>query len=312
MKKIVILILLVIIVAGAYLIPVQQQKTISVNASFLNIYPQLSDAANWKNWRSDLKKDFDADSTKFKITRDSNRFSISCNDKKINTKLGGNSFDIDENDGGNKISYQISLFPDTQLTKTEITVTKHTSIFNYLASKSDWWTKTHIAEFKNYMETDSLYYGCNIFKTGVPESDLIEIRKTVPARDQFATAAQSLSSLHQYLKENNVKQLQPLIAQFLVKGKDSAQVNVGLFIDRKVENKKDIVYVKMPKGGPLYAAKFKGKFNDRQKVYIGLQKYFTRHIYQQAIVPFEIYLDDKLPKNETDSVDIQVNFTSYQ
>ena len=67
----------------------------------------------------------------------------------------------------------------------------------------------------------------------------------------------------------------------------------------------------MPKGGPLYAAKYTGSFNQRKKVYASLHQYFTDHSYQTAILPFESYLDDKLPTSDTDKVNIQLNFSSY-
>jgi hypothetical protein len=67
----------------------------------------------------------------------------------------------------------------------------------------------------------------------------------------------------------------------------------------------------MPKGGPLFAAKFSGRFSKRQKIYNALQQYFADRHHQPAILPFETYFDGKLPSSDTDKVNIQVNFTSY-
>jgi hypothetical protein len=92
---------------------------------------------------------------------------------------------------------------------------------------------------------------------------------------------------------------------------DSSQVNVGFFIDREVKSDKLIHFVRMPIGGPLYVANYHGLFNQRQKVYSGLDQYFTDHLYQQAIIPFESYLDNKLPKSDSDKVNIRVNYTAY-
>jgi effector-binding domain-containing protein len=161
------------------------------------------------------------------------------------------------------------------------------------------------------MATDSLRYGCHIVKIKVPEANLIEIKKRVPAQDKFTAAAGMLNSLNIFIKKNNVTQMQPLIAQFLPRGKDSVQVNVGFFIDKVVKPENGISFVTMPKGAPLYTAKFNGKFNRREKVYEGMHQYFEDHSYKSVILPFETYLDNKLPVSDTDSVNIRVNFSSY-
>jgi effector-binding domain-containing protein len=92
---------------------------------------------------------------------------------------------------------------------------------------------------------------------------------------------------------------------------DSAQIKVGIFINKKVESEKEIKYNRMPKGGTFYIAGFKGTFNERQRVYKGLHQYFTNHLYQTALLPFETYLDNKLPTSDTARVNIEVIFPSY-
>jgi len=156
-----------------------------------------------------------------------------------------------------------------------------------------------------------LFYGCTIFKTRVPDSNLIVMRKEVLKKDKFTAAAKMLAELQQYIKTNNLRQMQPLIAQFLRKGNDSTLVNVGYFINKKVNPGMGMEFERMPKGGPLYAVRFKGRFSKRQKVYSGVQQFFNDHRFQSAILPFETYLDNKLPATDTDKVNIQVNFSAY-
>jgi effector-binding domain-containing protein len=119
------------------------------------------------------------------------------------------------------------------------------------------------------------------------------------------------ATLQQFVKTHDLNKVQPLIAQFFPVGKDSTHINIGFYIDKEVKGEGDVSFAQMPKGGPLYAAKFNGKFNQRQKIYEGIHQYFINHLYQQAILPFESYLDDKLPTSDTDKVNIQVNFSTY-
>lgn len=315
MKKKIILLLLLLVILGSVLIPVTQQETIPIKASFLNVYSLLAKPENWEKWRPDLEKMVAEDSGKISIKNTNGSFVIGYNGRELEVRPDEGSFDIHDQFGGKTADYNYFVVPvqDKDPNKTSVTVSEKTNAIGYLAGKLGRATldDTHIADLKNFLEIDSLRYGCRVFKTRIPESNLIVIRKEVLAKDKFIQAAKMLSSLQQYLKTNNLKQMQPLIAQFLPKGKDSTQVNVGLFIDKEVKSARDIIFTRMPKGGPLYAAKFSGRFDRRQKVYNGIHRYYTDHLYQSAILPFETYFDNKLPVSDTDKINIQVNFSAY-
>jgi effector-binding domain-containing protein len=93
--------------------------------------------------------------------------------------------------------------------------------------------------------------------------------------------------------------------------KDSVQVKVGLFINKEVKSGNGIEFTRMPKGGPLYAAKFKGEFSKRGEAYEALKQYFADHSHQMVLLPFETYLDNKLPVSDNDTINIQVNFATF-
>lgn len=313
MKQKVILSLLALVILSAFLIPVQQQETIPVKASFLNIYSLLAKPDKWQKWRSDLSSVPTSDSAKVFIKKNDGSFAIKYELLQLNVTYQGNTFGITEHNNDKTISYSFVVIPDTGLNKSFIAVYKKTSLISYLAGKFRpvSFSDTHVNDLKNFMETDSLRYGCRIFKTRVPVANLIVIRRVVLAKDKFTEAAKMLSALQRYTQTHNVKQTQPLIAQFLRKGKDSAQVNIGFFIDKETKSYNDITFMRMPKGGPLYSARFNGKFNKRQSIYDGVSQYFIDQKYQSAILPFESYLNNKLPTTDTDKIKIQVNFTAY-
>ena len=311
-KKIFILSALSMVIAAGF-IPVTQQKNITIKSPFLNLFVHLSTPASWKKWRSDMNAIPYADSNKISAKRDSNSFSLNYGKKKIEVKSGGYLFEIEDSWNGKNINYNYVIVPDNTPNKTSIIVSKKTSAINCLIGKLDKksFDDTHINDLKRFMETDSLLYGYNIFKTKVPDENLIEIKRKVPTKDQFTAAADMQVILKEYLKKYNLKKVEPLIAQFLLRDKDSTQVNVGFYIDKKVKSENEVIFTQMPKGGPLYAIKYIGSFNQRKKVYASLRQYFTDHSYQTAILPFESYLDDKLPTSDTDKINIQLNFSSY-
>lgn len=315
-KKIILPLLLVALIAALFLIPVNQEKTVSVNAPFLNVYTTLFNAGKWLNWQGSLRRAVAADSAGISIQKQQGSFAIKYDSLRINTKEKETVLQVNQEAGGKTSEYTYTIVPgefDKKQGNTEVTVSREGSLFSYLKNllvSSDF-SDTHIDDIKPYFETDSLLYGFKIIKTGVPEANLIEASRTVLKKDKFATAAALLSDLQAYMSKNNVKQMQPLIAQFLRKGRDSSKVNVGFFIDKAVSSDQLVRFVRMPLGGALYVATYHGPFNKRQKVYSAVNQYFTDHLYQQAIVPFEMYLDNKLPKSDTSRVNIRVNYTAY-
>ena len=313
MKRILLLLSLILIIYASYFIPVTEQKTVLIKASFFRVYQQLSGANNWVKWRTDISNAFRADSINFSVKKDTGSFSILYPGMQLKVKPTGNIFDIDEYGSNKNLVYSFTVLPDKVQGKTFIIVNKNLSIINYLyrelrpAISSD----THIDDLKKFMETDSLYYGCNILKINVPGGNLIVMRKAVLSKFKFEEAAKMQQALEQYIKQNNAKQIQPVIAQYVTKEKDSTQVNVGYFIDKEVTSNNNIFFVRMPKTGHLYSVKFRGIFTERQKVYSGIQQYFDDHIYQTAILPFETYLDNKLPSSDTSRINIQVNYSTF-
>lgn len=312
MKRKFILILLILIVISSFFIPVSQQKDISINAPFLNVYTDLFMPLKWEKWRPDLRKAIDKDSTSISTRKGKNAFDIKYPGSVINVNFEGSIFNIDDISGTHSAKYSYTVVPDSSEKKTLISVSKKTTAMGFLINQfRDPFTDTHINDLKAFWETDSLRYGCNITKIGVPDANLIEMKKKVPTIDKFTEAAKMRAGLEQYMHIHNLKQMQPILAQFLRLSKDSTEVNVGFFVDKKITPGNGITYAHMPEGGPLYIARFTGPFNKRQKIYTGLRQYFTDHLYQSAILPFEMYLDNKLPTSDTDKVHVQVNFTTF-
>jgi len=315
MKKKTIFLLLVLVILASLFIPVTQQKTIVIKSPFLRVFSLLARPENWEQWRPDLRKYILADSNKITLHKDSGFFSIKYDLIKVDVKLQGNSFVIDDEDGSKttSYSYEVVPVPDKLPGQTLLAVEKTTSAFKYLIGKfsADPFPDTHAGDLKKFMETDSLLYGFHIFKTKVPGAFLLVVQNKVLKKDEFTEAAKLLAILQQYVKTHNVVKVQPLIAQFTPTQKDTVQVKVGFYIDKEIKPDKMVAFNRMPKGGPLYAVRFSGKFNKRQQAYNALNDYYADRLYQSAIQPFEMYLDNKLPVSDTSHVKIQVNFSGY-
>jgi effector-binding domain-containing protein len=313
-KKVLLAVILLVIIASCF-IPVTEQTTTTIKSPFLSLYSLLTSPEKWEQWHPGFRKYTVADSNnKIVVHRDSDAFSLEHANVTLNVKRQANTFNISERDSNNTVNYTYSLLPvlDKMMNKTRISAEKSTSLGKYLVGMiwPDSLKDTHLYDLKAYMETDSLRYGYNIMDARVPASFIIEMKQKVLKGNKFSAANQMFSTLQQYLKVHGIKQLQPVMAQFLPKAKDSAQVNVGLFIDKEIKPDNTFSFVTMPKGGQLYAIKYNGRFDKRYKLYTAAKQYYADHSYHMIIQPFETYLNNKLPLSDTGRVNIQVNFSA--
>ena len=312
MKKIIILTTLACIILALYFVPVSLEKTTAIKSSFFNVYEQLSRPEHWKRWRPDLRNALFADSNQLSVKKGPNSFTISRGNQQLNVNLAGTLINITDKNKDTTTAYSYFVVPDNPPDKTLITVYKDANLFTYLLNKLEpvSFADTHVNDLKHFMETDSLLYGFNILKTKVTDDKLLVILKDAPAKTELAVANNSLNQLKQFIKKNKLNQTAPLIAQFTPKNNDSVQVKVGIYIDREINSYKDITFERMPKGGNLRAAKFTGRFNERNRAYDAMQRYFNDHSLQQGILPFEVYTDNKLPVNDTDKINIKLLFAT--
>jgi len=307
------LLFVVLVLAAICIIPVSRQKTVVIKSSFLNVFTQLQAAKNWKKWRSDLRKAAEKDSDKIVAKIASDHFTIDYADLALIVRSRGSSFDVDEKNKNASFKYNLTVLPDKIPTNAIIVAENNLPLIKYLFSLFDnsLPEKTHITDLKNYLETDSLHYGYAIFKSRVQGTKLIVMRKTVKAENQFTEAIKMQLELNQFAKTHDIKKMKPVMAQFIVSDKDSVQLTIGFYIDKIIKGEKDINFEQMPKNGPGYSVKFSGKFNKRLQIYSAIRAYFADHSIQQAILPFDMYLDDKLPTSDTSKVNIQSTIATF-
>ncbi|WP_295670538.1 hypothetical protein [uncultured Mucilaginibacter sp.] len=311
MKKKVILISILLLVILLFFFPFTQQQSVSVKASFFNAYQQLAVGENWIQWRNDLRAANSSDKTKVICKQHLNNFVISYGDNSLSVNtINGYTFSIAEQ---NSNEYSYTLIPEKATNITTVMVTEKTNGLKLLLEliTNHNISQNHIADFKNFMEDPDLYYGYKIIKKRVTDTCIIVLKKAVLSKNKFNEAAKTLGTLKQFIYAKGLQQTQPLIAQFFPKNNDSTHVNIGLPINKKTTTNKLISFMEMPASGSIYTVRFHGKFADRLKVYAAVRRYFNDRNLAMPILPFETYLDNKLPENDLDIINIQINFTTY-
>lgn len=311
MKKKIIAVSIIAVLAAVCLIPVTREQSIPIKASFFDTYRQLDKAENWKKWRSDLREASRADSSRVTDTKDSSGFIIRSGSQVIQvTREGGYFFRVDEGED----TFGYAVFPGKLPNQCTLVITEKPKLIRFLLAKiaGNPAAYMHTGDLRNFMETPDLYYGYAIRKIKVTDTNILVLRRLVPAKDKFNDAAAMLHELKQYLTKNNLKQTQPVMAQFLPSGKDSAQVNIGIPVNKKAVSTGSFTYMSMPATGYFYAVNFKGIFSGREKAYAAVYQYFKDRGLQVPLLPVENYLDNKLPVNDTSRINIRISFATFK
>ena len=314
MKKKLITIVVIIAIIGACFIPVTLQQSLAIKSTFFNTYEQFAQANNWKKWRSDLRSTWLSDSSKITTRTTGNTFSITCNDLTLLvTNTDGYSFNVDETSAQGSLHYDYTVTPKKEQNQAQVVVTEKKSIIRYLSGlfNGDTLPETHLSDIKRFMESPDLYYGFNIRKAHVTDTIIVVLTKTVPAKSQFPEAEKLLGTLKKYAASKQLHQTQPFIAQFLPGRNDSVRLKIGLPVDKKIQTQPPFLFMTMPPGGYFYTATYTGKFSDKIKGYRALYQYFRDRGMQTPILPFETYLDNKLPSTDTSQIRIRLNFSTF-
>jgi len=315
MKKRLILIIPLLLIIAVCFIPVTSQRAVLVKATFFNTYQQLALADNWPKWRPDLRETWLADPSKILTSGRKQNFSISHDGLSLYvTNVDGYSFNVQERNNTSISDYQYTVVPQNPPNHTQVIATERKSAFRYIIDKlgkGGELSETHIDDFKHYMETPDLYYGFPIRKIQVPDTCMIGLTKTVLTKDKYTEAKAMLNALRQYAASNHLQQTNPFIGQYIQGQGDSVRLKIGLPVNRKVKPAAPFLLMTMPEGGHWYTIVFNGKFADRQKAYSALYQYYHDTGQQLILLPFDTFLDNKLPDSDTSKVHLRINFSTY-
>ncbi|QQL51466.1 hypothetical protein [Mucilaginibacter ginkgonis] len=313
MKKVLLIIIFLVAVAVLFIIPVNRTETMPINVPFFKAYKQLLLPRKWAEWHPEIKTDFTTDSNKVSFITKPDGYSVNTPNTSIEVHETASSFAIKQQGISGDHAYVITVAPGKTVNETELIVAEHISIAGYLVgyfSKNPF-QYSGAAQFKNFLENDDLFYGYHIYRTTVPSPDLLVIRKRVAKTNEFLAADSSFNELKSFALITGVTKVAPVIAQFIPVGTDSMMVNVGIYINKPLQNSGHILYSKMIKDGPLFAADYSGSFEKRLQAHEALKKYFADHAMEIPVLPFESYLDDKLPSSSNSPVKIRINYTTF-
>ncbi len=312
-KKTVIYLIIIAVVILICFTPFNQKKTVNIQAPYFITLQQLLRPDNWKNWQPDTKLAWKQDSSQVKLVKRRTSFTIQKPGFTLAVDhANGFGFDVKKTINGKTSNYYFVAIPSNISGNSIIICTKKINLIQLMGSYfgADF-SLTDIPYLKNYLEDPRQYYGFDIKKTTVTDSNVVVIKKVVATTNKLAAIAQIQQDLKQFIQQHHLKIVQPLIADIRDIGTDSLRIMIGLPIDKQTLSAGKIEFMHLPPHGRMLTGLYTGKYSGRQKLYLAMKTYIADHSLSSPEDPYEKYLDNKIPASDTSLVHLQVNFPIY-
>ncbi|MGI4805053.1 MAG: hypothetical protein ACRYFL_09800 [Janthinobacterium lividum] len=311
MKKISFLILLLLAFLLICFIPIQQHKTLNINAQFFITMQQLLQPANWEKWQPEVKKAWQKDPVQVKISKHNTVFSIQIPGSIITFSAQGFTFYVDKNSSWHNSRYQFVMIPVLKDGTAMLTINQKTNLWNRLLDLLSQKPENDLDQLKAFLEDPRQYYGFDIRRTTVTDSNVVVEKRRVSIQNKALEIAGTEQDLKVYVHQQNLKIVQPIIADIRAIGKDSLRIMIGLPVDKQTVSAGKIEFMHLPSHGRMLTGLYNGKYGGRQKLYLAMKTYIADHNLSSPEDAYEKYLDNKIPVSDTSWVRLQVNFPIF-
>ncbi|RYY28873.1 MAG: hypothetical protein EOP41_02915 [Sphingobacteriaceae bacterium] len=302
--------ILVLFVFMLGFVPFNQKKDLVIKAKYENVFNQVLKPLNWKNWQQDVKAAWQHDSTQVNITAKGTNAAIEAPDLHIETRLNGFGLAVEKSIKKRNEHYSFTLQIDKNFKHTDIHLTAKTNGFKWLMLRLN--TKsifTDLEALKQYLEDDKAYYGFQINDLSTVDTNILVVKKTVPLKNKNSAIVAAQNHLQAYISLHHYDVAQPVIADIHADySGDSVRIMMGIPIVQSPKPAGDVVLMQMPKQNRQISIIYTGKYGNRLACYNSLKRYIADHSLATPEVPYEKYLDNKIPLNNNDYTRMQIIF----
>jgi effector-binding domain-containing protein len=299
----------------SYFIPIKTTKQASIKKPFFDVVTEINNATHWKKWYAPIKLSYQKHPNSYRCVEDykNKKFTIFIQNKQYEvTKYSPGALKIKDNAFLNTTREVRIVF--TKSNDAIIFETRVLSLLNYIITyfKANEPYNSIINNLKPFMETPSLYYGFEIKRVKVPDTNYLTLTQTVLLKNRYIAADSMYSRLKKYaIKNKLLAEFKPYWVQTAGQ-KDSVMVTALLVINKPLElYGSDISFFSMPSVGNILVAHYKGAYGKSKSVYDALQQYVNDNALSAVFTPFERYLNKRIPQNDNTMVDMEVFYPIY-
>jgi effector-binding domain-containing protein len=314
MKKGFLFILIIILLLSIVsFLPVSQEKTITVSATFENTILEIIHLENWKNWYPAIEEAYKNDPEGYSLKSDTSGkiYTINSSGKKYTIHaITPMSYQVIENDSNSKNEFAFTVFPGTVPHTMQLFLEKKNSLLFTLFDHNQS-GEIALNGLKSYLEDPKSFYGFKIETGKIRDSIIASSVFKIKGNEQFAKIQDGLLNLEKYLKANNLTKTGHTSISYVPLRGDSLQITIGLPVNKIAASAAGIECLSLPGSGKVLVGDYEGKFSDRQKIYRAMSKYMIDHTLSPPAESFERYLNDSVPTSDSSFIKMELNYPVY-
>ena len=312
-KGVVVILVIVVILSIASILPITQNTTIIISATFDNTLPQIIHLENWKNWYPEMKESYKNNPANYSSIEDTAQkiYTIIITGKKyIIHAITPMSYQVSEVGSNWADVFAFTVFPGDVSGRMKIYLIKKTSLLFTLFGRNKA-GENAINGLKSYLEDSKAFYGFKIEMGQIRDSVIASSVYRIKKKDLFLKIQDAYLELVQYIKSNNLLKTSHLSISYIPLSDDSLQITVGIPINKSAPPGKGINCLSLPAKGRVLVGDYEGKFSLRQKIYLAMSKYLSDHTLSAPAESFERYLNDSIPSSDSSVIRIELNYPVY-
>ncbi|HVZ97159.1 MAG TPA: hypothetical protein VG847_09815 [Chitinophagaceae bacterium] len=309
LKRLIVFLLILVLLAAGFFLPVTQRKTIDISATFTNTVSTLTNLNDWKKWYPEIKKYYPSDTSACSITGDDGgkNYTINIPGRKILVrKLNPSSYEV----SGPENNFAFSVFPGKKPGEMNVYLVNKTPLF-FTFFRKEMTGETVINSLKSYLEDEKSFYGFEIQPAKIRDSIIASKVFRIKRKDLFTTIQLGNQVLKKYIAEKNLVKTDPTSISYIPLSGDSLRVTVGFPVNQFATPAQGVNCLLLPGKGNILVGIYRGKFSERQSIYNAMSNYEANHSMAAPSEPFERYLNDSLPESDSSQIHIELNYPIY-
>ncbi|HUR10884.1 MAG TPA: GyrI-like domain-containing protein, partial [Flavitalea sp.] len=167
-----------------------------------------------------------------------------------------------------------------------------------------------LLSLKEYVENPAKYYGFEIHIGGVVDTVVVSTKTCSIARNFYPDLKKVFNQLHQFIQEKNLSITHFPIAFINRNRNDSIEIAVAIPVNRISGTQVGIFFQTMPRGRMLIG-KYEGPYKNIGNLYAVLRHYLSDYSLTPVALPYEKYLNNKLPESDNALINAEVYFPIY-
>jgi effector-binding domain-containing protein len=312
-KGVVISLVIVMLLFITSILPITQDSTIPISATFDNTLPQIMQVKQWRNWYPEINESYKNNPSDYRLEADAGKKNYTINvpgRQFIIHAISPVSYQVSE--VGNKWggSFAFTAFPGDSPGKMNIYLVRKTSLLFTLLHRNEAGERA-INGLKSFLENPMSFYGYEIEMSQIRDPIIASLVVRTNRKDIFLKIRDACGDLDKYIKTNDLMKTGPTSISYIPLSGDSIQLTVGFPINKLSVPGKNIKCLSLPAKGRVLVGIYEGKFSERNKIYVAMSKYLENHTLAPPAGPFERYLNDSIPSSESSIVKIELNYPVY-